>query len=201
MKVSTLKKADLNNKLIDKILYEGLDYYGEYADCAIVLGSLKAPKYRVPVATNLYNNKKVSKLLLCGGKFRETDQGMMTEFQLMKNKAIELGVDEKDILVEENSMTTKENFICALLPLEREYKLSNLRKIIIVTTHYHMRRSMLMAKTYFPSWIKIIPCPAEDINTKRNNWFTTEKGINRAMDEAWKIVCYINEGSIPDFEI
>lgn len=201
MKVSSLKKADLSNKIIDKLLYEGLEYYGECADCAMVLGSMTAAQYRVPVAVDLYTKNKVDKVLLCGGKLRETESGMMTEVHLMKNKAIELGVDERDILIEENSMTTKENIICALLPLEREYKLSNLRKIILVTTHYHMRRSMAMAKAYFPNWIEIIPCPAEDTNTRRNNWFITEKGRTRAREEAWKIISYINEGSIADFEI
>lgn len=201
MKVSTLKKADLNNSAIDKILFEGFEYSGECTDCAMVLGSMKASTYRVPVAVDLYNKDKVNKVLLCGGKFRETAQGMMTEAQIMKNKAIELGVKEEDILLEENSMTTKENIICSILPLEREYKLSNLRKIILVTTHYHMRRSMLMAKTYLPNWIEVIPCPAEDVNTNRENWYTNEKGRNRAMEEAWKIICYINEGSIQDFEI
>ena len=159
----------------------------------MVLGSMKAPIYRVPIAVDLYIKDKVDKVLLCGGKYRETEHGIMTEVQLMKNKAIELGVNEKDILLEENSMTTKENIICALLPLEREYKLSAIKKIILVTTHYHMRRSMLMAKTYFPNWIRIIPCPADDINTKRENWFITEEGRNRAREEAWKIICYINE--------
>ncbi|SHH32243.1 DUF218 domain-containing protein [Clostridium collagenovorans DSM 3089] len=119
----------------------------------------------------------------------------------MKSKAIELGVKEEDLLFEENSLTTKENIICSLLSLEREFKLSNLRKVLLVTTAYHLRRGVLMAKTYFPNWIEIIPCPAEDTNTNRNNWFYTEEGIARASEEAWKIVCYINEGSIPDFEI
>lgn len=201
MKVSKLSKEDLSENIIDKILFEGLEYSGEAAECAMVLGSMTAPKYRVPVASNLYKIQKVNKLLLCGGKIRETEYGKMTEVQLMKNKAIELGVKETDLLFEENSLTTKENIICALLPLEREFKLSNLRKIILVTTAYHMRRSMLMAKTYFPNWIKIIPCPAEDIKTRRDNWFCTEEGITRARQEAWKIVCYINDGSIPDFEI
>lgn len=201
IKVSTLKKADLTNDVIDRLLYKGFEYSGGCADCAMVLGSLKAPKYRVPVAVDLYNKHKVNKILLCGGKVRDTEHGMMTEVQSMKNKAVELGVNEENILIEENSMTTKENIICSLLPLEREYNLSNLRKVILVTTHYHMRRSTLMAKTYFPEWIEIIPCPASDINTNRDNWFKNEKGIKRAKDEALKIVSYINEGAIPDFEI
>jgi hypothetical protein len=64
-----------------------------------------------------------------------------------------------------------------------------------------MRRSILMAQTYLPNWINVISCPADDINTRRDNWNLTEAGRKRALDEVWKIICYVNEGSIPDFVI
>lgn len=201
MKVSSLKKIDLKDEIIDKILYKDLQYSGESAECVMVLGSMKAPQYRVPVACDLYFKGKVNKILLCGGKERKTKDASLTEFQLMKNKAMDLGVKEEDLLLEENSLTTKENIFCSLLSLDREFKLSNLRKIILVTSSYHLRRSIMMAKTYFPKWIKIIPCPAEDNITDRHNWFQSEKGRARATEEVWKIICYINEGSITDFEI
>ena len=34
-----------------------------------------------------------------------------------------------------------------------------------------------------------------------DNWYNNEKGYQKAIYEAWKIICYINEKSIPDFEI
>lgn len=64
----------------------------------------------------------------------------------MRRKALEIGISDKDILLEELSMTTKENMICALLMLERAFKLSNVNKILLVTTNYHMRRCLLMHK-------------------------------------------------------
>lgn len=201
MIVSKLHENDLTKDVIDKILYYGLEYHGETAECAMVLGSNKAPTYRIPVAVELYKSEKVKKILLCGGKIRNTEQGMLTEVQMMKFRAKELDIREEDILCEELSMTTKENILCALLPLEREFKLSEIKKIILITTNYHMRRSMLMAQTYFPSWIQIIPCPADDLNTRRYNWWLSEAGRKRAIDEAWKVICYIHEGAIPDFEI
>jgi uncharacterized SAM-binding protein YcdF (DUF218 family) len=120
---------------------------------------------------------------------------------MMKMKAEELEIPECDILFEEISMTTKENILCALLLLEREIKLSMIKGIILITSNYHMRRSLLMAQTYLPDWIKVNPCPADDTNTKRDNWWLTEAGRQRATDEVWKIICYINECSIPDFNI
>lgn len=59
MLVSKLHEKDLTNEVIDKILYEGLGYKGETAECAIVLGSSKATKYRIPVAVELYKANKI----------------------------------------------------------------------------------------------------------------------------------------------
>ncbi|MDP4153334.1 MAG: YdcF family protein [Bacillota bacterium] len=201
MKVSALKKEDLTADIIDKMLYSGLDDMGEMGDCIMVPGSLKAPKFRIPKAVSIYKDKRASKLLLSGGKIINTENGLFSEAELMRRKAIQLGIPIKDILMEETSMTTKENMLCALLILERAFKLSNVNSILLVTTSFHMRRCLLMAQTYMPDWIKFSPCPADDINTRRDNWYKNEKGYKRATEEAWKIVCYIREKSIPDFEI
>lgn len=165
------------------------------------MGSNKAQIYRVPVAAELYKSNKIKKVLLCGGTARNTEQGITTEAQMMKKRAEELEIPNYDILIEEISMTTKENILCALLPLEREFTLSKIQNIILITTNYHMRRSLLMAQTYLPSWINVISCPADDLNTKRDNWWLTEAGWQRATDEVLKIICYIKDGSIPDFTI
>lgn len=201
MKVSSLKKDDLTHEVIDKMLYDGLDDTGDNGDCILVLGSNKAPKYRIPKAVSIYNENRASKIVLCGGKIRETESGLLSEAQIMRRKALELGIPDSDMFLEEQSMTTKENMICASLVLERAFKLSNINGVLLVTTNYHMRRSLLMAQTYSPNWIRFSPCPADDINTKRDNWYKTESGYQRAIDEAWKIICYVNENSIPDFAI
>jgi uncharacterized SAM-binding protein YcdF (DUF218 family) len=201
MKVSSLKESDLSNEIIDKILYEGLEDTADKGDCIMVLGSIKAPKYRIPKAVSIYQDKRASKIILCGGKIQETENGFLSEAELMRRRALEMGIPDGDLLLEELSMTTKENMICALLMLERAFTLSKINKILLVTTNYHMRRCLLMAQTYMPDWINFIPCPAEDTSTQRDNWYKNEKGYQRAKNEAWKVICYINEKSISDFEI
>ena len=201
MRVSLLKREDLSNTIIDKILYEGLEDTGEKGDCIMVFGSRSAPKYRIPKAVSIYQDKRATKILLSGGKMRETENGLFSEAEIMKVKALELGVANEDILSEELSMTTKENIICALLILDRKFRLSNINKILLVSSNYHMRRCLLMAQTYMPSWIKFSSCPADDIRTQRDNWYKNENSYQKAISEAWKIICYINEKSIPDFEI
>ncbi len=198
MKVSTLKPEDLTNDIVDKILFRGLEDRGDAGDCIMVLGSAKAPRYRVPKAVSIYRDKRSSKILLCGGR---TVDGTLSEAEMMRRKAIELGMPNEDILMEELSLSTKENMLCALLPLDRAFKLSRIQRILLVTTTYHMRRCLLMAQAYMPRWIEISPCPADDTNTCRDNWYKSETGCQRAKDEAWKIICYINEKSIDDLEI
>lgn len=60
---------------------------------------------------------------------------------------------------------------------------------------------LINAQTYMPSWIKFSPCPADDINTKKDNWHKNEEGYQKEINEAWKIICYVREKSIPDFGI
>ena len=73
--------------------------------------------------------------------------------------------------------------------------------MLLVTTAYHMRRSLAIARYLFPDHIEIIPCPANDNNTRRDNWMNTPVGIERAKGEAMNIVRCVINGVIPDFEI
>ena len=201
MNVSNIKLDQINNKIVDKILFEGLEYNNSSADCILVLGSSSAVKYRVPKAVDLFNNHKSMKLLFSGGRTLDIDGDRISEAQYMRRRAIDLGVPDEAIILDELSYTTKENMICSQIELERSFKLNKINKIILVTTAYHMRRSLLMARMYFPNWIEIIPCPADDTNTKRINWFSNEAGYSRAIGEVGKIISYIQEGAIVDFAI
>ncbi len=201
MKVSELKYEDLTNEVVDKILFENINDYEYNGDCILVLGSKIAHKYRVPKAVELYNANRSNTILLSGGTLVETEYGLISEAEIMKQKAIELGIPEENLIIETESKTTQENMLCSLLALERTKKLTNVRSILHVTTRYHMRRSLMMAETFMPKWIRVCPCPANDTNTLRHNWFLTERNAKLAKDEAYKITCYIRECCIADFDI
>ena len=57
MKASQLTKENITPEIVDKLLFEGLNYKGETADVIIVLGSRKACDYRVPLAAKLFHEK------------------------------------------------------------------------------------------------------------------------------------------------
>lgn len=187
--------------MIDRLLFEGLDDNGASVDCIIVLGSIKAAKYRVPVAAKAFFSGRSEKIMLCGGKMRNFSGESMTEADNMYKKALGLGIPETSIIIENSSQNTIENILCSLLKLQRSMWLNKVKSVLLVATTYHMRRSLHIAKYLFPSHISVYPRPADDTTTRRDNWMNTAEGIDRVNGEALKIVRYVNSGVIPDFEV
>ena len=201
MLVSRIKEEDLTFEIVDRLLFQGLEDTGEDADCIIVLGSVKATQYRVPVAVDAYNAGRANKLMLCGGALRDFPVGKCSEAEHMYKAALELGVVEENIILENSSQNTVENILFALIELQRAFWLNKVRRVLLVTTAYHMRRSLAIARYLFPKHIAIVPCPANDNNTRRDNWVNTPVGIERAKGEVMNIVRCVINGVIPDFEI
>ena len=67
MRISEINPYALTRPLVDKLLYDGLEYNGERADLIMVLGSSKASLYRVPAAAKLYFDGKAEHLIFSGG--------------------------------------------------------------------------------------------------------------------------------------
>lgn len=201
MLVSKIKEEDLTLEVIDRLLFQDLEDTGETGDCIIVLGSAKAAKYRVPVAVNAYKKGRANKIMLCGGVLRDFSGEKCSEAEHMRKAVLELGVPEENVILENLSQNTVENILFALVELQRAFWLNRVRRVLLVTTAYHMRRSLAIARHLFPAHIAIIPCPADDSNTRRNNWMNTPVGIERAKGEAMNIVRSVINGVIPDFEI
>ena len=201
MLVSNIKEEDLTLDVVDKLLFQDLEDTGENVDCIIVLGRVKAAQYRVPVAVDAFKAGRANKLMLCGGKIREFPNGRYSEAEHMAKAVLELGIPEEDIILENSSQNTVENILFALIELQKSFWLNKVKRVLLVTTAYHMRRSLAIAQYLLPKHIDVIPCPANDNNTRRENWMNTPVGIERAKHEAMKIVSYVTNGVIPDFEI
>lgn len=125
----------------------------------------------------------------------------MSEADRMQFTALKMGVSPEDLLLDNLSMTTIENMVCSMVTLEQSVRLYNIQELILVTTSYHMRRSLGLARMLLPKWIRIIPCIAEDRNTRRDNWWKTEVGTKRVYTEIELMIHYIKKGIMDDFEI
>lgn len=201
MLVSRIKEEDLTLELVDKLLFQGLADTGESADCIIVLGSMKAAKYRMPVAIAAYAAGRANRLLLCGGKLRDFPMGKYSEAEAMRQAALAAGIFDDKIIIENASQNTVENIRFGLTALQQTLGLDNVHRVLLVTTAYHMRRSLAIARNLFPKHISVVPCPANDTSTRRENWMHTPVGTERAKREAMKLVSYVISGMIPDFEV
>lgn len=199
MRISELDPNKLTDQEIAKLLYSNMGDDLEKGDCIMVFGSRKALKYRLPKAFQLYREGRANKILFTGGSIWEDTP--YPEAVFLRNEAIKLGIPEEDILIESESTNTKENIIASLFVLDRYFELHKINRLLIVTSNYHMRRTYLTLKTYMPPWIKYSFCHAENSSTRKNNWFLTEKGMNRATEEARKIIKYVGWGALIDDDL
>jgi uncharacterized SAM-binding protein YcdF (DUF218 family) len=190
-----LEQVHANNRaLIDRILFEGMADDGADGDVALVFGSKKAARYRVPVAVQLYQANRTGKLLMTGGKLD------VPEARQMADRAMELGIPAEHIYLETSANNTTENVTESMKLLERQIGLDQLKRILVVTTHYHMRRCWLTLKTHMPQHIGYSFCPANDLTTRRDNWWMNEEGAERVLREVKALIGYAKQGIITDYE-
>lgn len=199
MYISKINHEHLTDDQMSQLLFSAIQDDQMKGDCIFVAGSSKAVKYRLPIAVELYKQGRAGKILFSGGV--KWTGSKYTEALQLKKEAISLGVPEEDILIEDLSQHTLENVLASLLVLDREFHLHNIRRLLVVTTSYHMRRLHLTLKTYMPDWISFTLCPVDDDNTNEDNWFLSETGIKRVKGETAKLIRYVKQGALEDEEV
>ena len=103
-----------------------------------------------------------------------------TEWDFLRDILIVNGVDEKSILREDNAKFTFEN---AFKSREITDKLNlHINKAIICCKSFHARRCYMYYQWAYPDTEMII-CPSDVEGINRNNWFTTENGVEKVMGE------------------
>lgn len=199
MLISNIEIGQLTDAQITKLLFSDIEDDGANGDCIFVAGSSKAIQYRLPKALELYEQGRANKILFSGGV--KWNGSIDPEAIALKKEAMAKGVPEKDLLIEDRSLHTLENVLASLLVLNRVFHLYNVKRLLVVTSSYHMKRLYLTLKTYMPDWVQFTLCTADDLNTRKENWFLSEIGRNRVRSEATKLVTYVNQGALRDLEI
>lgn len=115
------------------------------ADYVVVLGAqvrgtriTKALKTRLDAAYDYACENKTAKVIVSGGQGAGEE---LSEAQAMYDYLIERGLDEKRIVMEDQSTTTKENLTFSKDFIEKEDA-----KVVIVTNNFHVYRATLLAK-------------------------------------------------------
>ena len=111
----------------------------------------------------------------------------------MREKALAMGVEPEAILVEDESLHTRENaeYVLALLK-ERGF-----RRIILVTSPFHQLRTYLtFAKVFQPHGIEIIHYHADTGEWHPATWFLSAEHRKLVQSEVERIKLYRAKGDI-----
>lgn len=167
-------------------------------DCIWVFGSRHFIDERLNVAVKLYKEKRAPFILFSGGKGKK---GVVAEAKAMKEKALSLGIPEEAILTEEESYNTTENVLCSMLVLERKFLLQNIKRLLVVSSPFHIQRLSLTISRYMPKWIEYSFCYDENSPTSKKNWIYDSVAKKRVEKEAKGIVYYAKNKYIDDKDI
>lgn len=104
---------------------------------------------RVEYAADLYKKGFSSRLIFSSGT-----QSRFPEPYVMKALAVSIGINASAIIIEDKSASTYENVkFTSMIAKQNDYK-----KIILVSSPYHMRRSMLTFRRQAPD-LAVVFCP------------------------------------------
>ena len=191
MFLSQLKEENLNEELINKIIYDIPEDDGLNGKCIFVFGSEKWLEERVKLAAELYDKKRSPYVLFSGGKNNEAEK--------MKEYAISLGIPKEVILTENKSTNTTENVVYSLPILEKILQKND--RLIVVSSPYHIRRIMLTLSKYMPENINYSYCYDNSSILSKDNWTNLPETIERVKKEASSIILYSKKGYIDDVNI
>lgn len=198
MLLSKFDEDNLNIDDINNILFTIPKDDLKKGDCIWVFCSRLFIDERLKVAVKLFKDNRAPFLLFSGGKGKK---GVVAEAKVMKEKAISLGIPEEAILTEEESYNTTENVLCSMLVLERKFLLQNIKRLIVVSSPFHIQRLSLTISRYMPRWIDYSFCYDDNSPTSKKNWLNDPVSKKRVEKEAKGIVYYAKNKYIDDKEI
>jgi len=157
------------------------------ADVAIVFGitSWQRPVLR---AIELYRGGMIQKLLFTGG-FNERIHAV--EATEMTNAAVDAGIPSCDILVEPEATNTVENVANAYRCIDRSIGIGNLRSVLLVAIHFHMRRVKVIVERTFPRRIVVGHASYPSVYYNSRDWFRSARGREDVRSETKKLEDYL----------
>ncbi|MGC1308939.1 MAG: YdcF family protein [Phormidesmis sp.] len=140
------------------------------ADAIVVLGGATEPALaprpwvevsergdRILYGARLYNQKRAPKLILSGGRVTwrgGSENAGLSEADDMKEFAIAMNVPASDIVLEGDSLNTRQNAV----NVKRILKEQSLNSVLLVTSAMHMPRSVAIFQKL---GINVIPAPTD----------------------------------------
>jgi len=151
------------------------------SDAIIVLSGDKGE--RVEKAAELYHQGYGKYFVISGG----ITYNDVTAAQLMKDHALQLGIPEKAIVLEDRADSTYENaeFTRQII------KSYPIHSAIVVSSNFHMKRvKMIFDRDFKSSKIKLYYASAEDPHFDETRWWSNNKSIMITITEYLKMTGY-----------
>jgi uncharacterized SAM-binding protein YcdF (DUF218 family) len=197
MLLSEVVVDELSREQITKILYGDEKDNGTKGDCIFVYGGRGIE--RANKAVELYVQGRAEYILFTGGLgYGKYDYPLALK---QRDIAVNLGVPEDKILVEDRSNNTKEDAIASLFILENKFGIHNVKSLLVVSIPWHCTRGLLYLKTYYPPWITYTWCPANYSEHQIDNWWQYQESYEYVMKEITNLVKFVQEGQLTDIEI
>jgi hypothetical protein len=184
---STINRGDIADEVKD-ILHRLWDYLAESdplekADLIYVFGGIS--QLAVQHAIELQLQGYASKIMF-SGKHASYVQGIeITEAEQYKRLALQAGVAEESILIEEQSINTPENIVFSKQLLYDLHLIPS--SVIAVSLPYHMKRASLTMWAGFDWEPQIIRSPGKSAKYTRETYYTDIKGFSYVFFEYLKI--------------
>lgn len=155
-----------NNKVekSDGILVLGCRVKGEVPSLSL--------ERRMETALELYNSGYGKKIILSGGMGPGES---ITEAEAMRRYFADKGIDEKNLLIEDKSTSTYENFKYSKILMDK----NNIKTLVVVSNGYHLKRASEIAdkfniKAYYKGFVL------------KENLLSEIKGVMREIAATYK---------------
>ena len=191
---------DLSDEQITSLVYGKLDLLCGNADVALLLGgSTDVMDERVASALKLFNGGKVNYICPTGGVEWDTGKGKMSECDYMSAVLIENGVPKENIIRENEARTTIENMIYGSLQIQRSLGFNKVKKIAVVSSNSHLRRSFYLGGIFLPKTVEVSVYTSKTPFVE-NDWTQSEHFRKKVMTEARLLLELYKVNMIPDVE-
>ncbi|SET27005.1 DUF218 domain-containing protein [Oceanobacillus limi] len=198
MLLSSINLDKLSREQKTSLIFDGTEDDGIQGDCILLFGDRSSSRSRK--AADLFLKKRAPYIIVSGSGNRWGDNET-PEAIWMKGQLLNFGVPEDKIFLELEADNTTENVLGAAYVLEKKIGLHRIKRILIVSAPFHVKRCYLTLRTYMPNWIDYSFCPDDRKRGRKHNWWTDPKEEKTINKEIASLIRYTNMGILNDVDI
>lgn len=175
MFLSELKYADIEELTVEQktnIVFRKSACPRVQYDAVLLMGTEpNGAKRRAAMAASFFKRFEVDFVIASGGVRHECDGEEMSEADIMCSVLTAQGVPESVIVLENQARSTMENLLFGTVELGRRKTMECIERVVVITEPFHLRRALLLARTFFPRYFKVYGY-TEGFTVQKRDWQT-----------------------------